>query len=458
MTHSLRSQLLGWVLLPLATAVAIDATITWRNADRSATVVQDRLLLGSARIIAEQLRYEDGAFQHPIPPAALELFQSGGVDRIYYSVTTASGQLLTGSHELDLLALGGGTQPLFFDATLREEPVRAVGLQQPVIGSPDGKPVTVEVAQTLHGHHALRQGLWRHTVAEQVLILFLAAVLILFGLRRGLMPLLRLRDVVLARSAGALEPLALDDVPTELAPLVIALNDYVHRLQQYTGAQRIFIENAAHQLRTPLTLLSTQVSFATRTADPQARQESLAAVRQSLQQTIRLVNQLLTLSAAQARVDNRRDFRPVALDVLVQQALEDLASLAQAKAIDLGFETDPQTAPIEVHPVMLRELVVNLLDNAIRYTPEGGVVTARITTRPHALELSIEDNGPGIAAADRERVFDRFFRVEDQDSRGSGLGLAIVREFAQQLGASVTLSEGRNGCGLTATVAFIRRA
>ena len=107
---------------------------------------------------------------------------------------------------------------------------------------------------------------------------------------------------------------------------------------------------------------------------------------------------------------------------------------------------------------MLRELVVNLLDNAIRYTAEGGVVTARITTRPHALELSIEDNGPGIAAADRERVFDRFFRVEDQDSRGSGLGLAIVREFAQQLGASVTLSEGRNGCGLTATVAFIRRA
>lgn len=281
--HSLRAQLLGWVLLPLATAVAIDATITWRNADRTATVVQDRLLLGSARMIAEQLRFEDGAFQHAIPPAALELFQSGGIDRVYYRVTTASGQLLAGTSELAAPASAAGAeQPMFFDAALRGEPVRAVGLQQPVIGAPDGRSVAVQVAQTRRGLEALRRSLWQHTVGEQVLILILASGLILFGLHRGLMPLLRLRDVVLARSAGTLEPLAFDGVPVELSPLVVALNDYVRRLQTYTGAQRIFIENAAHQLRTPLTLLSTQVNFATRTTDPKAREESLAAIRDSL--------------------------------------------------------------------------------------------------------------------------------------------------------------------------------
>lgn len=169
-----------------------------------------------------------------------------------------------------------------------------------------------------------------------------------------------------------------------------------------------------------------------------------------------MVNQLLTLTAAQAHVEGRRDFESMALDALVQQALEGLASLAHAKSIDLGFETDRQAPPIEGHRVMVQEIVMNLLDNAIRYTPAGGVVTARIAARPDGVELAIEDNGPGIAAPERERVFDRFFRLKDQDSSGSGLGLAIVREFAQRLGASVKLGDGKDGRGLTATVLFSR--
>ncbi len=459
MARSLRLQLLAWVLVPLMAAVAVDSVITWRSADRTATVVQDRLLLGSARMIAEQLHYEDGEFQHPIPPAALELFQSGGEDRIHYRVTTASGRLLTGDRDLagPAAALPMG-ESLLFDAVVRGDVVRVAALRQPVIAAPDGRPVTVEVAQTMNGHDGLRRGLWLHAMAEQVLILVLAAVFVLYGLCRGLRPVLRLRDVVLARPAGVLEPLALDEVPAELAPLVHALNDHVRQLQETAQARQVFIENAAHQLRTPLTLLSTQISFAARAPEGAAREESLVATRQTLQHAIRLVNQLLTLSAAQAHGADRRDFRPLRLDAVVQQALESLAGQAQAKDIDLGFEAGPGDTTLLAHPTMLREIVMNLLDNAIRYTQPRGIVTARLVQQaPDVIALVVEDNGPGIDAAVRERVFERFFRLDDHDSTGSGLGLAIVREFARVLGARVTLGERRQGRGLAVTVAFARQ-
>jgi two-component system sensor histidine kinase TctE len=458
-THSLRGQLLAWVLLPLALAVAIDAAITWREADRTATEIQDRLLLGSARMIAEQLGYEDNVFLHPIPPAALELFQSGQADHVFYRVTTESGQLLTGAADLPMPEpRAAEAAPTYFDADMRGNRVHVVAVRQPVIGAFGGASVIVEVAQTPRGHDALRQGLWRRSIGEQLLILLLTAVMVLFGLRQGLRPVLRLRDAVLARSAGALEPLPGDGVPAELAPLLDALNDYVDRLTAYTNAQKVFIENAAHQLRTPLTLLSTQVSFAKRTENPQAREESLDAIRQSLQRTIRVVNQLLTLSSAQSQAGGRQGFEPVSLVGVVQRTLEGMASQAEAKDIDLGLESDGTILNVDAHPLMLQEIVLNLLDNAIRYTQRGGVVTARVASSGQIVELSIEDNGPGIDVANRERAFERFVRLDERASSGSGLGLAIVRELALRHGASVDMGPGQNGRGLKVTVAFQGRA
>jgi two-component system sensor histidine kinase TctE len=448
--------LLRLVLLPLGAAVALGAVVTWRNADLNATAVQDQLLLGSARMIAEQLRFEDNAFQAGVPPAALELFESVAGDRVYYRVITKTGFLLTGADDMQPPPASVHVpRPRHFDSAMRGDAVRGVEVLQDVVGAPGDTPLVVQVAQTRHGHDALRQRMWAHAAAEQLLILALTGALIAWGLHRGLAPVRRLRDDVLARDAAAPQPLLAEGAPSELVPLVTALNEQIARVRAHTDAQRRFIEDAAHQLRTPLTLLNTQIGVAQRSTKAAERDEALEAIRRTLGQAIRGVNQLLTLSSAQAHQPHVRELKPVALDAIVQQVMEELAALAHARAIDLGFECAGTSPVVHAHPVMLREMVSNLLDNAIRYSPKGGAVTAQISTLAHGIELLIEDDGPGIPSALREKVFERFFRVADADSQGSGLGLAIVREMAQSLGASVTLGEGRHGRGLSVRVTLV---
>src|SRR5450830_1455 len=294
MNSSLRRQLLAWVLLPLICAVAVDTWLTFKSSVDTASVVQDRLLLGSARMIAQQISYEDGAFQHQIPPAALELFQSEQPDRIFYRVTTGSGQLLSCYTSLPVPVLNfPADSPYFFGATMRGETVRVVAFFQPVIGNPSALPVVVEVAQTTHAHAQLTYKLWLHAVGQQLLILALATVFILFGLQRGLQPLIRLRNDVRSRKEGSLQPLQTDRIPAELTPLVDSFNDYIQRLEHYTTLRSTFIRNAAHQLRTPRAVLNTQISDALRAEDKESSDMSLVAARKTLQQTARMVNQFL---------------------------------------------------------------------------------------------------------------------------------------------------------------------
>ena len=446
MNISLRRQLLAWVLLPLACAVAIDAGLEYRSSVETASVIQDNLLLGSARMIAEQISFENGAFEHMIPPAALELFQSQNADRIYYRVTTGAGHLLAGYTDLPLPHAGfSADSPHFFAATMRGEAVRVVAFFQPVIGNPSALPVVVEVAQTMRGREQLTDKLWLHAVGQQLLILALAAGFILFGLHRGLQPLIRLRNDVRARREGSLKPLQTDGVPMELRPLVDAFNDYIARLENHTNLRGIFIQNVAHQLRTPLTVLTTQISDALRAQNKPAADVPLQAARKTLQQTGRLVNQFLTLSSAQATVANLRQMTVQDCCEVIQGVLEDLALQAHSRDIDLGFERVGGEAAMRADPVALREIAVNLIDNAIRYTPTGGAVTVRVASHGGRITLSVEDNGPGVAIENREKIFQRFFRLDASDGAGSGLGLAIVKELATQCGAAVRVETPRHG-------------
>ncbi|MEX8493927.1 sensor histidine kinase [Sphaerotilus sp.] len=449
MAHSLRARLLVWVLVPLAAAVAIDARIGYVGADETTTLMQDRLLLGSARMIAEDLRFEDGVVQPTIPPAAIELFQSGGIDRVYYRVTSPKGELLIGYADLPAPQRPAASEaPRYVTMAMRGEPVRMVVLVQPVVTPSGTMLLSVEVAQTLRGHRQMLHSLWLRTVEPLLLIWLLATLLILFGLRRGLLPVTQLRDLMQSRDPGTLEPLSTAGVPLELVPLVEALNDYIRRLDQHASSQRIFIENAAHQLRTPLAVLNAQVATASRSRDDRVRDESLAAIRQTAHHAARLVNQLLTLSVADSAANQAAAAAPIDLDEVVRVALENAAVAAQAKDIDLGFERHGPIRPLYADPVMVREVVSNLLDNAIRYTQHGGIVTVRVQAHAQEIELVVEDNGPGIDPALTERVFERFFRVNNGDVSGAGLGLAIVRQFAQRMGACVTLGPTVHGVGL----------
>jgi len=462
---SLLRQLMGWLLLPLALLAALDLWITYRDARQTATLVQQRMLLGAARMIGQQIEIQDGQPEVVLPPAALELFASPYADRVYYRITLANGELLLGYPELPAPPKPPAPdEAVYFDTWQNQQAVQAVAFSQPVLSTPTQTTLLIEVAQTLVGRDALAAEIWRSALWRQLGLLSGVALLLGLGLRQGLRPVTGLRDQVLARQPGTLEPLPSRHLPTELAPLADAMTDYAARLDHHMSAHSRFIADAAHQLRTPLTVLNTQLVFALRQSDEPARQEALRAAQTTLQHGTRLVQQLLSFSVAEASRSRADTQSPLDLGQIAREALERLALLAAQREIDLGFEAEGQDEQageqgrerfeLTGSAQLLHELCANLIDNALRYTPPGGAVTLRLRRAPGQVLLEVEDNGPGIPPALRERVFERFFRLDNQQSDGCGLGLAIVQEIAQAHRASVQLGDGPQGRGLRVTVVF----
>jgi two-component system, OmpR family, sensor histidine kinase TctE len=460
--RSLRAQLSFWLMAPLVVFAGLDAWITYRSAQETASLVQERMLLGAARMMGEQVSLEEGVVQVDIPPSALELFASPSQDRVYYRISNADHQLLAGYPDLAFPPhQPEPEQALYFDAMLRERAVHGVVFAQPLRGAPG--LVLIEVAQTLEGRDSLVQEIWGSAVRRQVAMLLMVAIFLWLGLRYATQPLITLRNLMRERRPGTLEPLAHERLPSELQPLVGALNDYVDRLNRHMSSHSRFIADASHQLRTPLTLLNTQVVYALRDKDAQVREEALVAMHLGVQHGIRLVNQLLAFSRAEAGLGYPERQSPVDLAEVVQRALEALATLAQQRQIDLGFAPPQDRMQILISPQMAYELVANLVDNALRYTPTGGVVTAHISRQGNkqdgvnvssATVLCIEDNGPGIAMAEREKVFERFYRLNESQSDGCGLGLPIAREIAKSCGATISLLTPPSGQGLMVQVIF----
>ncbi|WP_349956599.1 sensor histidine kinase [Rhizobium sp. ZPR3] len=446
-TTSLRAQLFAWVVLTLIGAICINLYLSFRSADATANLVTDHTLLASARVIAEAVRVDaSGTVQIDIPPAALEMFDTGYGDRVFYQVVTAWGNLIAGFPDLprpkrDLTGE---------DRVFRTDGVRVLMLSHPVVGLDQDGTISVAVAITHNSQYAMRRRLWLSDFTKQLALVLLAGLVTIVGLQRGLAPVLRLRDAVRERGRQRLDPLDPHMVQNELRPLVHALNDHMERVQNQMAAQRRFVSNAAHQLRTPLALISTQASFAARETDNIRRDEALTALRSSTRQVTRLASQLLTLSRAEPGSRRPRN-DTIDLAETARRVLETLAEEALRRNIDLGLEADETPVHIEGDGTMLREMLVNLVDNALRYTQAGGRVTVGIGREGDTALLWVEDNGPGIPEAERAQVFERFYRIMGTEPEGSGLGLAIVREVVDGAGGSVTLGETAGG-GLLVSV------
>ncbi|HOL63969.1 MAG TPA: ATP-binding protein, partial [Accumulibacter sp.] len=296
-------------------------------------------------------------------------------------------------------------------------------------------------------------------ILPQFVIIPLAVVLVWFGLSQGLRPLTRLRDRIEARREADLSPIALRRVPEELRPLTEAFNAMLARLQQNVVAQQRFIADAAHQLRTPLTGLKTQAQLAMRDNDPAELRHALRQILLGVNRASHLVDQLLTLARAETSGRTEQLLLPIDLHALLREVVENWVPQALAKGIDLGYEP-AGAVMINGNAFLLQEMINNLLDNALRYTPRGGQVTVRIVEQGDFALLEVEDNGQGIADDEVLKVFDRFYRVEGNDSEGSGLGLAIVREIAEVHQAAASLrpntrqSAGDTSPGCTARIVF----
>jgi two-component system OmpR family sensor kinase len=271
---------------------------------------------------------------------------------------------------------------------------------------------------------------------------------------RGLAPLTSLARSVAARGPRALEPLPEANVPDEAQPLVASLNDLLVRLGRALERERAFIGDAAHELRTPLTAVALQLQVLERVPEGAEREQALARLRAGVERSTRLVQQLLQLARQDEAVADR-PMTPVDLAAVAREVVVVQAPQAQARGIDLGLEASP--AALQGDAEALRVALGNLVDNAVRHTPAGGRVDVRVRTEAGQVVAEVVDTGPGIPAAERERVFDRFHRG-GTGGTGSGLGLAIVREIARRHGAVVELADGDAGGGLRARLRFGRGA
>jgi two-component system sensor histidine kinase TctE len=344
----------------------------------------------------------------------------------------------------------------FRDDQIQSEPVRVAYLW--VRGASAAAPPTlVQVAETLGKRQRLTTEIVKGVIIPQFVILPVAVFLVWLALARGIRPLNELQQRIRRRRSEDLSPIDEFEAPEEVAPLVRAINDLLARLDQSIGTQKHFLADAAHQLKTPLAGLRTQAELAQREIDngqqdARSLKRSLQQIAHSSQRAAHMVNQLLSMARAEDQVTALRK-QEVRLSRLAREVVRDFVPRALEKRIDLGYEgPDNDDGPTRLigQPLLIRELIRNLVDNALQYTPAGGEVTVRVTPDPfgQVVVLQVQDSGPGIPESERELVFRAFYRALDNNADGSGLGLAIVKEIAQQHGTTVTVTDAHARSGL----------
>jgi len=441
---SIRLRLLKWLVLPILVFNLVAASLTYLLAWTPAQLAFDQGLLDAATGLATRVRVDAGTVRVDAPAEAAQLLGAGSPDASWLVVRLPDGRVLAGDPAFPRLQ---GGEPVR-DARINGEPVRAATV---LVASARG-PVEVGVARTLVQRRQVRSAILRGLVLLEVLFSLALVGLVWFSVGNGLAPLARLRARLDARGSADLAPLDDAGMPRELGPVVSAFNALLGRIAAGSRAQDDFRANVAHQLRTPLAGLRLQLEWlGTRHRDDAETGRVVELLLAANERMIRQANQLLSLERAGPDRLARVQLAPLDLAALVGEAVQGFVEEAARKDIDLGFELAPSLVAGDRH--MLRDLVDNLVDNALRYTPAGGAVTVHCRETGDGALFMVEDSGPGIAPEKRASVFQRFVRL-DQHSSGSGLGLAIVRDIAALHGATVALDDGPDGRGVRFSVLF----
>jgi two-component system sensor histidine kinase TctE len=454
--RSLFGEILDWMLAPLLLLWPMSIAITYLIAQSIANQPFDRALEDSVTVLAQQVSEVNGRVVARLPVSARDLLRADDIDNIYYKVSGPNGEYVEGDVEMsqpppddDHAGVGIGTVQFRSDI-LHGSDVRIAYMQVDVRrsaaqrnASPQPRLATVQVGETLEKRAQLANEIIKGVILPQFIILPVALALVWFALSRGLSPLSELQERIRDRRPDDLSPIDSGQVPEEISPLVRSLNDMLARLSQTIAIQKRFIADAAHQMKTPLAGMRMQSELALRQDDQVDVRRSLEQLAKSSESATRLVNQLLSLARAENQQSQAGGMAPLELSELARTVVQDWVPASFTQRIDLGFEQPGHPVMIVGNALMLRELLSNLLDNALHYTPHDGsgsvTVRARVDEGGGLAILEVEDNGPGIAATERQHVFERFYRILGTPSTGSGLGLAIVREIAQQHQALVDI-------------------
>ncbi len=452
MQRSLFGEILDWMLVPLLLLCPISIAITYLVAKSIANVPFDRALEDRVTVLAQQVKEVKGATISRLPAQARDILRADDVDNIYYQVIGPAGSLVDGDRDLPSPSEEEETaQP--WTVRLRDDVVRGTDvrvaytyvdlrkLQTAGATSSEPRLALVQVAETLDKRAQLANQIIKGVILPEFIILPVALALVWFALARGLAPLTELQQRIRDRRPDDLSPIESGQVPEEISPLVRSLNDMLARLSQSIQTQKRFIADAAHQMKTPLAGMRMQSELALRQTSQEEIHKSLEQLAKSSESATRLINQLLSLARAENQTPEAKPLVPLELSELARNVVHDWVPMSFSQRIDLGFEQPDHPVMVQGNPTMLRELLSNLIDNAVRYTPPTGTVTVRVRTdndEEHAI-LEVEDNGPGIVQSERGHVFERFYRILGSNVEGSGLGLAIVREIAQQHDAELDI-------------------
>ena len=452
--RSLQRQLLVWLLLPQVVLWIAAAFFTYNLAARYANEAIDASLLQASRALARQVKPTASGVYIDFPRSAQEILEADPADRVLYTVSAPPGQFLLGNPYLPPPAISAPRlgEPYFYDGTVSEpahgemgptsDRVRVVALYLPfgIEGASEGT-MLVQVARSRANREELARRILLDTVLPLSVLVALMTVIVWGGIRAGLKPLGLLQRQVEGRAANDLAPIQVEAAPPEVRSLARAINTLLAEVHHNVEVQKRFISDAAHQLRTPLAGLKSQTELALGEASDPALVARLRRVHESATRSAHLVNQLLTLARAEPESAVVQDRQPVDLDRLAREVTAEMVPRALAAGVDLGFdESDPPQAPQRVRGIglLLREALVNLIDNAIRYAGSGASVTVRVRPEGAQVRMEVEDDGPGLPEAEREHVFERFVRATP-DGTGCGLGLAIVREIVERHAGQVVL-------------------
>lgn len=440
---SLRARLLLGILVPVAVFVVINSVSLYRQSLAAATTAYDRTLLASAKTIGEQLDvegYDDMARLRAIVPySALEAFEADNRSRLFYRVSALDGEMVSGFAELPFwrgrIPDRGAYAALvdFYDAEFRGQPVRVAVMLQPVASARGRGMAVVQVAETLELRETLVRKLLLDMLWRQLLLMGVIALVTVVVVQRATRPVRELGEAIERRPEDDLSPIDAPGAPAELRPLIDATTEVMGRLQRLLDHQKRFVRDSAHQLRTPLAVLKAQVQSARR--GDVAPEQALVEISQTVERATTLANQMLSLAKVE-QLRQQPESAPLDLGDVVRHIALDLSPLVADKALDFELAAD-DAVTVRAHQWMLQELTRNLLHNAIKHSPAGAPLSVRVHAEGDEAVLTVRDDGPGISAELRQRLFAPF--SAGNTASGSGLGLAICREIVLALGGRISL-------------------
>ena len=443
----LRQRLIVALAVPLVLIAIVSAALDFRVARQTADSAHDAALADAVFDLEAHFRTHDKDIVVDLAEEAEAMIRSSAPDMLYFSVRNQAGKTIAGDNGLPEFELPTGNEIRYADGAYRGLKIRAAIHR---FRTPSNE-LTVVIMETTKKRQESSHRILRAMVLPNLAVIVATLLVILLAVRQGLLPLHLVEREIASRSASDLREIDLVEQPQEIRPMLKRLNELFGMLREAHSAQQRFIGDAAHQLRTPLAGLQTQIDLAASEKIFEQHPERLARLEEATARIGHLLTQLLVFARAETASPALNTFETVALEAIVEKAATTFLDASLAKQIDLGFEIAP--AHVQGIPWLLSEALGNLIDNALRYTPQGGVVTVRCGQAGDRCFLEVEDSGPGIPEDQMERVFERFYRVPGSPGDGCGLGLPIVHEIAQVHNAKVEI-QNLSGGGLRIRIAF----